>query len=678
MTKIKTKNISGFNDKTLANLAETAKIEGLPEKLIKMREDLNSGFNQDMVDAGIQKRIEDGSLANMTIVDKSVTLDKLNMMPLMNRIKNYGYGLLTKDTTITFDSMNIKRYTGSFSRNGLTKVMLGLKLTTTKFKGRFAISNYDLSAHVYTPTYNGVTFNDEYVFYDLGISTLGNNIALTIQPYATLDQTVIVKDVILIDNSDNIEPNLLKKSLNKYGYGEMFTILNLYSDINIDDIPANSITDEKLDISFRKSVENLTYETMNIEANSTITVNNVNGTLIVNNTVVDINDKYYLAIKHSNTDSCYFAVKAISSGNGVKNDYSFSSAYADEEVMIIELDLSNFDNNILHLAFAKLQAECNLTVHSLVLVKAKDIDKDSLRIAMSNQTTIPKCLYTYDIGAKDEVPILCIGDSMINSGGTMSPLLKKATGHKRIYDYGHGGDTVGTTLGKFGVYPLYVEPFTIPSNTTAVNITLKSTYDKIFTNAKINPLNGLLNECYIGGIKGNIINPSGDRATYKFKRSEVGEDKVLDRNTKVITSIMKKWKEPVFPIIWIGTNAGYNTSKPQDLVDALKAFVKMYNYNGKALIIGFYLQGNTSVETMKEYENLMFREFGNMFINMREYMTTYALEDAGITPTEEDITAMGLGKVPPSALGDGTHYGSAIKANIIKIIVEHLEELNVI
>ena len=72
-TKIKTKKVTGFNDKTLANLAETGTIEGLPEKLIKMREDLNSGFSQSMVDEAIQKRIEDGSLANMTINDNSIT-----------------------------------------------------------------------------------------------------------------------------------------------------------------------------------------------------------------------------------------------------------------------------------------------------------------------------------------------------------------------------------------------------------------------------------------------------------------------------------------------------------------------------------------------------------------------------------------------------------------------------
>ena len=83
-TKIKTKKVTGFNDKTLANLVETGKIEGLADKLIKMREDLNSGFSQSMVDAGIQKRIEDGTIANMTIIDNSITNAKYKNNSISN------------------------------------------------------------------------------------------------------------------------------------------------------------------------------------------------------------------------------------------------------------------------------------------------------------------------------------------------------------------------------------------------------------------------------------------------------------------------------------------------------------------------------------------------------------------------------------------------------------------
>ena len=84
MTKIKTKTVTGFNDKTLANLAETGKIEGLAEKLIKMREDLNSGFSQSMVDEGIQKRIDDGTIANIAIENGSLTYEKFSESTINN------------------------------------------------------------------------------------------------------------------------------------------------------------------------------------------------------------------------------------------------------------------------------------------------------------------------------------------------------------------------------------------------------------------------------------------------------------------------------------------------------------------------------------------------------------------------------------------------------------------
>ena len=110
-TKIKTKKVTGFNDKTLANLVETGKIEGLAEKLIKMREDLNSGFSQSMVDEGIQKRLADGTIANLTIQDNSISSTKYkdeSITPLKTTF------LQTDKTTNLFDGNYINaKLTGS-------------------------------------------------------------------------------------------------------------------------------------------------------------------------------------------------------------------------------------------------------------------------------------------------------------------------------------------------------------------------------------------------------------------------------------------------------------------------------------------------------------------------------------------------------------------------------------
>ena len=126
-TKIKTKKVTGFNDKTLANLVETGKIEGLAEKLIKMREDLNSGFSQSMVDEGIQKRIEDGTIANLTIIDASITGDKIadNTIPSSKLDDNLidVINTVIDDTQVLMEraSNNYKKIKGEYSDSTVFK-----------------------------------------------------------------------------------------------------------------------------------------------------------------------------------------------------------------------------------------------------------------------------------------------------------------------------------------------------------------------------------------------------------------------------------------------------------------------------------------------------------------------------------------------------------------------------
>lgn len=195
MTKIKTKKVSGFNDKTLANLAETAKIEGLPEKLIKMREDLNSGFSQDMVDAGIQKRIADGTIANMTIVDNSITTTKLgtdvldyidnksiqqyfsysNLALNAERLEYKKAGVVSGaneiivDDTNTYDMMKITLPAGLYHLiSGLegTARLLHKKVTDAKLSALDIRGNYPFFVDSEELVYIPVPHNGDLTIYD--------------------------------------------------------------------------------------------------------------------------------------------------------------------------------------------------------------------------------------------------------------------------------------------------------------------------------------------------------------------------------------------------------------------------------------------------------------------------------------------------------------------------------
>lgn len=65
-----------------------------------LQEDVSNGFSQDMVDAGIQKKIADGTIANLTIEDAIITGDKLN--------DNAGDGLVKENSARNlFNKSNI-------------------------------------------------------------------------------------------------------------------------------------------------------------------------------------------------------------------------------------------------------------------------------------------------------------------------------------------------------------------------------------------------------------------------------------------------------------------------------------------------------------------------------------------------------------------------------------------
>ena len=89
----------------------------------------------------------------------------------------------------------------------------------------------------------------------------------------------------------------------------------------------------------------------------------------------------------------------------------------------------------------------------------------------------------------------------------------------------------------------------------------------------------------------------------------------------------------------------------QDLVDKqIMAANKVSNK--KFIVVGLH---KLNKENGEQYEALMRNTFGNKFFNIREYMSTNMIYDAGIEPTEDDLEKMVAGECPQSLLYDGTH-----------------------
>lgn len=275
----------------------------------------------------------------------------------------------------------------------------------------------------------------------------------------------------------------------------------------------------------------------------------------------------------------------------------------------------------------------------------------------------------------------CWGDSLtrgVGVGNSYSKaypyVLHELLADRTVINCGVGGENTISIASRQGGLPNIVKPFTIPADTSEVEIELTNIYgnssgvllqggsaldpetDKYVMTAQINP-------CTIQNIEGTLTYNNGK---YYFSRSENGEAVIVSRPTPLITYAMNSMRDNI-NIIWIGTNGGYTTST--ELIETIRAMIEYMNpINKKYIVIGIHHLVSSVTETFDTIEKSMILAFGRHYINEREYMIEYGLSDAGITPTEEDTSAISQGKIPPSLLSDNVHYnvkGYNIIANLV-------------
>lgn len=279
--------------------------------------------------------------------------------------------------------------------------------------------------------------------------------------------------------------------------------------------------------------------------------------------------------------------------------------------------------------------------------------------------------------------IVAIGDSMTagagSNGNPYSGYLATLTG-LTVRNAGVGGESSVTIAARMGAYPyaLTFEDGEIPAGTTPTPVR----FERI-DGSTPRPLlqgNG-------GGTQTAILQPSGIRGTlsvtnptaplytegqtqYFFTRSEAGTQVPINRTQYFLNEYAIGRQEDIY-IIWIGQNGPSDTRAIQD---ARALIESMRTAHKKFLVI--------PRPTANETESLLwFKEFGNRAVLATEYIITpiydtdgvtvissYGLDDAGITPTAGDITDIENGIVPRSLRADFVHWTAAgyeILANLI-------------
>lgn len=275
--------------------------------------------------------------------------------------------------------------------------------------------------------------------------------------------------------------------------------------------------------------------------------------------------------------------------------------------------------------------------------------------------------------------IICWGDSLTygwQGEGVSYPLvlrerLKNGGLDIPVVNMGSPGEDSLTIAGRSGGIPFLVaEDVVIGADTVPVEIAISS-YDGRRVMPSLTKDVGI-NECFIGGIAGTlkIVEHRNPESAYTFTRSTPGEAVTVSAGTEIVTEAGIHYQD-YLSVLFIGTNGGYDSL--DDLVAQQNAIIASRTANtDRFLIVGLtYGTG----EEQRAYDHAMYAEYGERYFNLREYLCTYGMADAGLTPTANDLHEMQVGSVPGSLRSDLIHFNAAGYALVGDAIYEKMNAL---
>lgn len=238
-----------------------------------------------------------------------------------------------------------------------------------------------------------------------------------------------------------------------------------------------------------------------------------------------------------------------------------------------------------------------------------------------------------------------------------------------VVNLGVNAESSITIAGRAGGIPyVTAEDIVIPSQVLPVELPFLSEDGK-----EVLP-NGVgysgLDNITISGISGNIgmeSDAESGKRKYYFTRIEAGEEVKVPKGTEIQTYGSTHFLD-FFPVIFIGINDGI-----KELIKSQKAIINHYQKNKENyIIIGI---PNGTAEERADLEAAMIDEYGDKYINLREYMSLSGIDDAnkqldaGIKITEHDKEMMAEGKVPASLLIEDEFHFNAYGYELIGELV---------
>lgn len=272
----------------------------------------------------------------------------------------------------------------------------------------------------------------------------------------------------------------------------------------------------------------------------------------------------------------------------------------------------------------------------------------------------------------DKSIVLCYGDSLTmgagGNGTTYPSVLQDLLGESySVNNFGVGGETAQQIACRQGGVPMMVQPLECAYNQW-VAIDFKSVFGFKPNYKFVYQSDAGFYPCTIDGKE---INLYWDSDGNQIVRNRNTETLSVKRPTKIVPYSSTLRKKTC--IIWCGTN-GWGDNNIDTLINTQKRMVE-YNGNDNYIVIG--LHKDSLSDKFDELETKMSQAFGEHFINIREYLVNYGLEDAGITPTTDDETRISQGLVPSSLLSDGIHFNASGYTVIANVIHKKGKDLNI-
>ncbi len=315
--------------------------------------------------------------------------------------------------------------------------------------------------------------------------------------------------------------------------------------------------------------------------------------------------------------------------------------------------------------------------------------------AQSEEERLDSLFEQYQEAVRSAVPgIICWGDGLtagIGGNGTTYPLvlqqqirknltgafsIEEAAGFEfeagswmktyrlsapEVLNMGAEGESTDTILGRSGAVPFVTaKELDIPAGTDAVPIELVSSNGNAV--APLLQSTAGMADVTIAGIKGIITiekeSGAGNMYGYRFTRSQAGKPAKAAAGTEIITEGSRMGLD-YFPVIFIGLDEGYKD--PSDLIRQQRALIERQEKNGnRFIVIGLH---TGAAKERAALEEAMEAEYGDKYINLREYMCGQGMEDLDrltrgkVTPSAKDEEMLSAGMTPSCVLdGDGIHF----------------------